>query len=129
MGIAVKAAAALGAAALITGMGTLSAHAAATPKDCVENYATPAYSSAEYVTASGSVPLWSGVGDTCAQAGLLNPGDVFHANCGHPDPAGQEWVYGQDTATGTFGWIYGPNAVKTGGNLYPCANWLIPAAD
>lgn len=124
----VKAAAALGAAALIAGMGTVSAHAAVTPKACVENYATPAYSSAEYVTNSGSVPMWSGVGDACVQVGLLNPGDVFDANCGHADPAGQEWVYGEDTTTGTFGWIYRPNVVKVGGDLYGCANWLLPDA-
>lgn len=123
MRVAVNAAAVLGATALIAGMGAVSATSAgaatAGPAFC-ENFTHPNNSSAEYLTNSGSVQMWSGADDTCGKVGLLNPGNIFDAYCWHGNAAGHEWIYGENVSTGVGGWIYAPNIVKVSGTLNPC---------
>lgn len=124
MGIVGETAVLLGAAALIAGLGTVSADAAVAPRVCTTS-AVPDLSSAEYVAVPGGAPMWSGTGDTCAQVGLLGSDDVFDANCFHDSTTGERWIYGEDVPTGTHGWIRLSDLVKVGGGgTGLCANWV-----
>lgn len=123
MRFAVTAAATLGAAALIAGMGTVSAQAAGssvvTPNAC-ENFTHPDNSSATYLTNTGTKNMYTGADTTCGVTGYLNPGNIFSAYCWHGNAAGQEWIYGLNSSTGKAGWVYAPSIVKVSGTLNPC---------